>query len=177
MSIASELRHGDLSKMKWDYKEKPKTNLYIILDNVLDTQNIGMIFRIADSLGANQVILTGSSELPTNKKIKSSSVKMSEVVNWSYMRTAVEAVRFIRPYTDEIIGLELTEDSRPYNDRKYFGPTAIVLGNEERGIKPETLAECDSFVKLPMNGVNYSMNVAVSLGIFGYHLLNNRKNT
>ena len=47
-----------------------KNPIYIILDNVLDTYNVGAIFRLADAVAAEKVFLCGGTETPPNPKIK-----------------------------------------------------------------------------------------------------------
>ena len=172
---AFELRHGDGEAQKSRYKQIPKTGIYIICDEVQDTANLGQIFRLADSLGANEVMLTGNCEFPTNKKVQKSAVMTCRFVDWTYAVDAVQAIENVRGMVEEVIGLELTDKAIDFDRRFYpMGGVAIVIGNEERGIKADTLAKCDSHVKIPMHGINHSMNVAMSLGVFGHHLLANR---
>ena len=41
-------------------KKIKKNPIYIVLDNVLDTYNVGAIFRLADAVAATKVYLCGS---------------------------------------------------------------------------------------------------------------------
>jgi len=68
---AKELRTTPVSE---EQKKSIKRNpIYIILDNVLDTYNIGAIFRLADAVAAEKVILCGQSETPPHTRIKKAS--------------------------------------------------------------------------------------------------------
>ena len=49
-----------------------KNPVYLIIDNVLDTYNIGAIFRLADAVAAEKVFICGSSETPPHTRIKKS---------------------------------------------------------------------------------------------------------
>src|SRR5579862_9034271 len=70
--------------------------LYIIVDNVLDTYNIGAIFRLADAVGVKKVYLCGDSETPPNSRIKKASINTTEWVVWEYAKSAGEAIRTLR---------------------------------------------------------------------------------
>ena len=59
------------TKSSEEEKRNIKRNpIYIILDNVMDTYNIGSIFRLADSVAAEKVILCGETETPPHTRIK-----------------------------------------------------------------------------------------------------------
>jgi len=155
-------------------KDKIKRNpIYIILDNVLDTYNIGSIFRLADAVAAEEVIITGQAEVPPNTRIKKASINTTEWVKWQYVTTAREAIERVRREIREIrvIGVEQDERSVPYTEMTWGFPVAIVVGNETNGISREVLDMCDSIIELPMFGVNRSLNVMVSLGIVLYEML------
>src|SRR3989344_4960519 len=70
--------------------------LYIVLDNVLDTYNIGGLFRLADAVGASEVIICGESETPPSSRIHKAAVRLEEWVPWSYAPTALEALQELK---------------------------------------------------------------------------------
>jgi len=80
---------GDLRKIK-------KNPIYIVLDNVLDTYNIGSIFRLADAVAAEKVFLCGETQTPPNSRIKKASINTTEWVDWQYFETAKEAIEELR---------------------------------------------------------------------------------
>lgn len=154
-----------------------KNPIYIILDNVLDTYNIGSIFRLADAVAAEEVIITGLAEVPPNARIKKASINTTEWVKWRYEASAKEAIERLRREIGEIrvIGIEQNERSVPYTEMKWEFPVAVVVGNETNGVSKEVLDMCDAIVELPMFGVNISLNVMVSLGIVLYKILEARQ--
>ncbi|PIV01465.1 RNA methyltransferase [Candidatus Shapirobacteria bacterium CG03_land_8_20_14_0_80_39_12] len=160
-----------------EYKKLPKNPIYIILDNVLDTYNIGSIFRLADAVAAEEVIICGQSEIPPNTRIKRASINTTEWVKWRYVSTTVEAIAKIKDQIPniKIVAVEQNEKSVPYNQMKWEFPVAVVVGNETNGVSKEVLEMCDAIVELPMFGVNISLNVMVSLGIVLYKIIENLK--
>ena len=47
-------------------------------------------------------------------------------------------------------------------------PLALVFGNENEGLSPEILAQCDGKFRIPMFGFTESLNVSVAAGIALY---------
>jgi tRNA G18 (ribose-2'-O)-methylase SpoU len=141
--------------------------IYIILDNVLDTYNIGAIFRLADGVAAEKVIITGDAEVPPNHRIKKASINTTEWVPWSYSDSAIQAINDLRSEVKglRIIAVEQNAESIPYAEADYSLPLALVVGHETDGVSQDVLDLCDEIVEIPMWGVNRSLNVMVSLGI------------
>ncbi len=155
------------------FRKIKKNPIYIILDNVLDTYNIGAIFRLADAVAAEKVIICGESETPPHTRIKKASINTTEWVAWSYASTAVEAIRELKTQNSKlkIVAIELDKRSVPYDTFKYSFPIALVIGHETTGVSEEVLNMADAIVELPMFGVNISLNVMVSLGIVLYEII------
>jgi tRNA (guanosine-2'-O-)-methyltransferase len=169
---AQELRHGDVKEIQAKYNATIKNNIYVIVDSVCDTANLGMICRISDQIGAREVIFTGKSLTPPNKQIEKSSIMISKVINWSYAFTVQQAIRSVRSVAKQIVALELTDDAVNYREFEYQQPIGIVLGNESTGVSKEALDLVDAKIKIPMWGINNSMNVTMSLAVVGNHIVN-----
>ena len=73
-----------------------RRGIYIICDNILDTYNIGSIFRLADAVSAKKIYLCGATETPPNSRISKASVGTDKWVPWEYASTVVEAIQLIR---------------------------------------------------------------------------------
>jgi len=157
------------------FGEARKNPIYIVLDNVLDTYNIGSIFRLADAVAAEEVIITGQAEVPPNTRIKKASINTTEWVKWAYKDTALKALRELKRKIGDlrVVGVEQDKRSIPYTQMKCEFPVAVVVGNETNGVSKEVLEICDEIVELPIFGVNISLNVMVSLGIVLYKIMEN----
>lgn len=154
-----------------------KNPIYIVLDNVLDTYNIGSVFRLADAVAAEKVILCEGSETPPNHRIKKASINTTEWVAWKYYPTAAEAIKDLRFKVKNIQVIAVEQDRRSvaYDKVDYQFPVAIVVGHETTGVSKEVLDMADQIVELPMWGVNISLNVMVSLGIVLYEVMKHKK--
>ena len=77
-------------------KAVKKNPITIILDNVLDTYNVGSIFRLADAVAAEKVILCGATLTPPNSRIKKASINTTGWVNWEYAENTLDAVKKLK---------------------------------------------------------------------------------
>ena len=175
---AAQLRKGlQLTDYRLRQKQKAvsrkRNAIYIILDNVLDTYNIGSIFRLADAVAAKKVYLCGGTATPPNPRIKKASINTTEWVEWEYAETALQAVRNLQftIYNFQIIAIEQSTKSVPYDEFNYTTPVCLIVGNETTGVSKEVLKMADAVVEIPMFGVNISLNVMVSLGVVLYKVV------
>lgn len=150
-----------------------RNEIYIVLDNVLDTYNIGSIFRLADAVACKKVYLCGQTETPPNPRIKKASINTTEWVEWEYCAIAQEAVHSLQLSIPnlQIVVIEQSNKSVPYDEFNYTLPICLIVGNETDGVSKEVLKMADGIVELPMFGVNKSLNVMVSLGIVLYRAI------
>ncbi len=153
-------------------KRKP---IYIVLDNVMDTYNIGSIFRLADATAAREVILCGGSECPPSSRIHKAAVGTETWVPWRYAPKVGEVIKRLRGEGVKIIAVEQDPRATLIFDIQYSrfnrGPVAIVVGHETEGVSKEVLDMADVIVEIPMWGVNKSLNVVVSAAVVLYKLV------
>ena len=162
-----------------------RRGIYIICDNILDTYNIGSIFRLADAVSAKKIYLCGATETPPNSRISKASVGTDKWVPWEYASTVVEAVSSIKYKVSSIkvIAIEQSKKSVDYRKVNYQlpetnnqpssraqaeGALVFVVGHETSGVSKEALKMCDQIVEIPMFGINKSLNVMVSLAVVLY---------
>jgi tRNA G18 (ribose-2'-O)-methylase SpoU len=89
---AKELRVVEEADVQEKIKEVKRRPLYLILENIYDTYNIGGLFRLADALAVSKIYLCGQTEVPPNSKIKKASIGTYKVVPWEYKKSAAEAI-------------------------------------------------------------------------------------
>ncbi len=162
------------AKSTEEHRSRIKRNpIYIVLDNILDTYNVGAIFRLADAVAAEKVILCGQTETPPHTRIKKASINTTEWVLWEHQKTALEAIQKLRKEVQniQIVSIEQNPKSIPFQKAEYKFPVALIVGHESEGVSKEILEASDLIVELPMWGVNKSLNVMVSLGIVLYEVM------
>jgi len=174
---ARELRECDEADVKGQMVDQKRNPIYLILENVYDTYNVGGLFRLADALKAEKIYLCGQTEIPPNSKIKKASIGTYKIVPWTYCKTTKEAIDELRQISNfqfpiSIVAVEQSPKSVPYTQANYSSPVALIVGNETYGVLPETLELVDQIVEIPMWGINKSLNVIVSAAIVSYWVMN-----
>lgn len=162
---------------KHELKGIKRNQIYLVLDNVLDTYNIGGLFRLADAIGAQKVILCGQTETPPSSRIHKAAVGTEEWVAWSYAPSAARALQELKAKIAnlKIIAVEQSEKSTPFSRLSLtLSPNtsvALIVGHETEGVSKNVLKMADLVVEIPMFGVNKSLNVIVSAAIIAYKIL------
>ena len=161
---ASELRDYEPVMEDLEKIRESRRDVFVLLDGVQDTYNIGSFFRLADSVGCRRLILTGESECPPNHRIDKASVGTEKILDWVYYESAVGAIEELRREVDglKVVAIEQSEDSVMIDEVELDLPLLLVMGHETSGVRQKVLDVCDLVVELPMRGVNMSMNVLVS---------------
>lgn len=166
---SDHLRHVPPSKAELSkIKHSP---IYLVLDNVLDTYNIGSLFRLADAISVEKVYLCGNMEYPPSSRIHKAAVGTEEWVPWEKVDTAYEICKKLQKENVQIIAVEQSSKSISYKDLKPNFPLAIIVGNETHGVSKEVLEIADTIVELPMLGVNKSFNVWGSAAVIAYKII------
>lgn len=138
----------------------------VILDNIRSLYNVGSIFRTADAMWIEELILCGFTPYPPRKEIEKTALGAIHTVPWRYIESAVSAVREMKNKGKVCFAIELTHNSRPHTSLTLNDyPCCLVLGNELTGVQDSVLSECDSALEIPMFGTKHSLNVAVAAGI------------
>ncbi|MFA5184406.1 MAG: TrmH family RNA methyltransferase [Patescibacteria group bacterium] len=149
-----------------------RTDIYLVLEDVLDTYNIGGFFRLADAIGAKKLYLCGATSTPPDSKIQKASVGTYKFQPWEYRRTVLEAIKDLRRIKGlRVVAIEQCLGSIDYRAFDYRAPLAFVLGNETYGLSKKTQKLVDAVVEIPMYGINKSLNVMIASGIVVYTAL------
>lgn len=149
--------------------------IYLVLDEVLDTYNIGSLFRLADAVGVTKMYLCGNMEYPPSSRIHKSAVGTENWVAWEKVNSVIELIKRLRKQGVQIIAVEQDPRATSYQllATKIKFPCAIVIGHESDGVKKEVLDEADIIVELPMFGINKSFNVWGTAAVVAYKVLEN----
>ena len=168
---ARELRHT--TPQEENYQKVKRNPIYLVLDSVIDTYNIGSLFRLADAIAAKKIYLCGDCEYPPSSKIHKAAVGTEAWVPWEKVDVALEIVKKLKNKGVQIVAVEQTPGACNYKllATKIHFPCAIVVGHETYGVSKEVLDEADLTIELPMYGINHSFNVWGSAAVVAYKIL------
>jgi len=165
-------RVGESLKKQKLLKRQP---LVLVLDNILDTYNIGSFFRLADALGVEKIYLCGSVVTPPNIKIHRASIGTWKWVPWEQIDSTKDCLLKLKKESYHIIACEQGINSVNYQKAKYKFPLAIVAGSEMYGISKEIQGLCDQIIEIPMYGINISLNVLVATAVIAFNAISKIK--
>ena len=174
---SKEIRKSRENSAKIKQKEIKRNPLVLVLDNVLDTYNIGSFFRLADALAVKKIYLCGPVVTPPNIKIHLASIGTWKWVPWQHYENTFDCIKDLKKNGYQIIACEQDKKSINYLKAKYpKKPIALIAGSESQGISPQLLKEVDKIIEIPMYGINISLNVLVATSIISYNILSKIKN-
>ena len=140
----------------------------VVIDGVVDTTNIGAIFRSAAALGIDAVLLTRQSCDPLNRRAVRVSMGSVFLVPWMWLDNYSQ----LKDLGFKTVAMALTDKSITLDDPvfKQEPRLAIVMGTEGDGLPKETIASADYVVRIPMaHGVD-SLNVAAAAAVAFWEL-------
>ena len=150
---------------------KERFPIYALCENIRSLYNVGSIFRTSDAIRLQKLFLTGYTGYPPRKEIDKTALGAVDSVDWEHFEVTNEAVHQLKKNDIEIIALEHTTDSLPYDNYEFKFPFCLLLGNEVEGLTDDLVREADVSIEIPMFGLKQSLNVSVAYGIVMYHAL------
>lgn len=156
--------------------KKESFPLLLILDSIQDTHNVGAILRSAECSGVNGIIITKHNSAPINETVVKTSAGAVQHLKICPVNNLVQSIKVLKENGFWITGSSL-ENSKPYTDVDFKIPVAVIVGNEEKGIRKLTADNCDILVNIPMKGKIQSLNVSVAAGILLFEILRQRSIT
>ena len=148
-----------------------------ILEDIVDSTNIGAIFRSAAALEMDAVLLTPSCADPLNRRAVRVSMGTVFQIPWAYIGSQDQpwpqgGIAWLQKMGFRVSAMALREDALEIDDPKLAAEEklALVLGTEGTGLCPATIACCDYVAKIPMaQGVD-SLNVAAASAVAFWQL-------
>ena len=140
-----------------------------ILDRLRSAHNTGNIFRIAEAVGAYEIIACGYTPAPPHPKLEKTAMGTDKLIPCRVFKTAADAICALRNEGYKmILAAEPGDDSDFAWSREYDFPLAIIFGNEALGVSQEALDMADGRVSLPMAGSKASINVGNAAAAIAY---------
>jgi tRNA G18 (ribose-2'-O)-methylase SpoU len=145
------------------------TRRIVVIDGVVDTTNIGAIFRSAAAMGIEAVLLTRNSCDPLNRRAVRVSMGSVFLVPWTWLDAPLPSLHELGFKT---AAMALSEDSVSIDNPQLMAEPqlAIVMGTEGDGLPKQTIAEADYVVRIPMHHQVDSLNVAAAAAVAFWQL-------
>ncbi|XKT74613.1 MAG: TrmH family RNA methyltransferase [Patescibacteria group bacterium UBA2163] len=151
--------------------------LYLIINDVRSTHNVGSLFRTADGMGVKKVFLTGYTPHPVDrfgrKDMRIAKVALGAEESLAWESGDIDTV--ITSLKEEgvtVVALEQTPGAVSLAAYTAAGDTALIVGNEIDGVSETVCALADAVVEIPMKGKKESLNVSNAGAIALFHFSN-----
>ncbi len=164
-----ETRHQTAQLIKYIGKKQ----LLLLLDNVLDPQNLGAIIRTALSVGIDGIIIPKDRSAMPTPAVSKTSAGAIEHVCLIRVTNMVDTIKVLKQQGVWVVGLDKGADKTVYSS-DLTGSVAIVIGGEEKGIRPLVKKNCDFLVSIPQIGQVNSLNASVAAAIAMYEAFRQR---
>jgi 23S rRNA (guanosine2251-2'-O)-methyltransferase len=173
VGLIEEIPYADLGEVLSQWRQNGAKALFFILDGIQDPQNLGALLRTALGCGVHGMIIPKDRAVGiTPSAVKASAgaalrLPIARVVN---IANTIETLKKEGIWVygasgearDLIFNLDLNID------------LAIVIGAEEKGIRPLVKKKCDRLFSIPMTGPISSFNASVSGGMILYEVMRQR---
>ena len=177
-----KLTTAEMGRMNVDqYREADKLPLVVVLDNVRSQHNVGSVFRTADAMRIERVVLCGICCCPPNQELHKTALGAEESVEWQYYKDTLEAVRALQAEGYTVYAVEQAHNSITLEEAAeqiinhksqitHCPKIAVIFGHEVFGVQQEVIDICSQCIEIPQYGTKHSMNVSVTAGIVLYRL-------
>lgn len=143
--------------------------LIVVAHNVRSLRNVGTLFRTCDGAGVDELVLSGYTGTPPDRRIDKVALDAVDMVPWRHapepedLDAILGADRFVIVLDQEQESITLQELQIPP------GRDVVIVACEElRGAQQDVLQHADVLLELPMRGQKTSLNVAMAAGIAMY---------
>ena len=141
----------------------------VVIDGVVDTTNIGAIFRSAAALGIDGVLLTPTSCDPLNRRAVRVSMGSVFLVPWTWLDAPITS---LHDHGFHTVAMALRDDALTLGDPALHSldRLALIMGTEGDGLDQAVIDAADMVVRIPMSHQVDSLNVAAASAVAFWEL-------
>jgi len=144
----------------------------VALNNIRSLHNVGAIFRSADAVKAEGILLAGLTPTPPRHEIEKTALGATKTVPWEYVANLSKRLREYQQAGYAVCALEQTPRSQSLFECTIPFPCVLVVGHEREGVEAEVLTLATHHFDLPMRGHSaHSLNVSTATTVALYECL------
>ena len=166
-SIKATMTLGDLIANALKESEHP---ILVLPDGIQDPHNLGAIIRSAEAMGIQGMVLPKHRVAPLNETVAKCSSGAAKQLPITWVTNLANALEQLKESGFWIVGIDPTGETSCY-DFKFEMPIALLIGGEEKGIRPLLKKNCDFTLSIPMAGSMSSLNASVAGAVIFYEAL------
>lgn len=148
--------------------------LAVVLDGIEDPRNFGAILRTAECAGADGVFIPERRAAGITETVVKTSAGATEFVKVSRVKNVARLIDRLKEKGIWVVG-SAGDAEKEYSEWDWKQPSALVLGNEGKGLRRLVREKCDILVSIPMFGEIASLNVSVAAGVILFEARRQRR--
>jgi len=145
----------------------------LLLDHLTDARNMGALVRTAVCAGVTGIITTKDRAAPITTAVCHASAGAVEHAMIARVTNMVTTIKALKQNGLWIAGLDKSAKQSVFK-QDLRGPLAVIIGGEEKGIRPLVKKNCDFLLAIPQQGTVDSLNASVAGGIVMYEIFRQR---
>ena len=146
----------------------------LLLDHMVDPHNLGALLRTAFCAGLDGVVITKDRSAQPTPAVSKASAGTMEHISLTRVTNMVSTIKTLKESGLWVAGLDKQTGQSIYTS-DMTGPMALVIGSEEKGIRPLVKKHCDLMVAIPQVGDVDSLNASVAGGVVMYETYRQRE--
>ena len=159
-----------MKRLHREWRRKTAGRLALVLDDVQGPFNVGAIVRTAAALRVDDGWLAARTPEPDDAKVAKTALGTDRYLTFHRATDGASAAVAARAAGYDVVAVELVDEAVPLHEVQLGAATCLVVGHEDRGCSPATLAACDTVAYLPLLGKVGSLNVATAASIACYEV-------
>ncbi|MGB2927282.1 MAG: 23S rRNA (guanosine(2251)-2'-O)-methyltransferase RlmB [Desulfobacterales bacterium] len=148
-------------------------HLLLLVDNVMDPHNLGALVRTALCVGVNGIIIPKDRSVTPTPAVSKASAGALEHIRLARATNMVNTIKTLKEKGWWIAGMEKASDKSIFLS-DLTGRVAIVIGGEEKGMRPLVKKHCDFLMSIPQKGPINSLNASVAGAVAMYEAFRQR---
>lgn len=144
--------------------------IWLLLDNIVDPHNLGAIIRTALCVGVKAVIIPKDRSAPPSPAVSKASAGALEHIKLCSVTNLANTIKELKKNGIWAAGLDAAA-ATPLYGHDLSGPLALVVGGEEKGIRPRVRQQCDFLLAIPQAGRVSSLNASVAAAVVMFEAL------
>ena len=142
----------------------------LALDSIQDPHNLGAIIRSASAAGVSGIILPKDRCAPLSGTVAKISAGALAHVPICQTTNIVRMLQKLKEKGVWVYGT-IKEGGKTIFQTDFSGPVCLVIGSEEKGVRPLVKEQCDFRVTIPMQGELDSLNASVAAGVILFEIV------
>ncbi|MCO5315199.1 MAG: 23S rRNA (guanosine(2251)-2'-O)-methyltransferase RlmB [Solirubrobacterales bacterium] len=148
--------------------------LIVVLDQIQDPRNLGAVCRSAEVAGAAGVVIPERRAATVTAAAAKAAAGAVEHLAIARVRNVSDWITAAKSAGFWVWGADGTADSTPWQV-DLTGSTVLVMGTEEKGLRPRVAASCDGLVAIPQAGRTDSLNVSAAASVLLFEAVRQRR--